>query len=189
LGDGTKPFWAQIKVVVDTGIVYDFVAKSPEAVWKSGAGNNLDTDLVFGGDDNDPNGVAKIKDNVELESGTTSGKLLFTYPKQDGDGVVAGLYPVHLVQQGDHLIARLGFMMNPDGTCGAGRVRFQIGYKEGDEIIPLGEWTKSCDGRLKQIDINLSELKGKTVQFFFAVGAEGSSQDDWAIWNSPRIER
>jgi hypothetical protein len=38
------------------------------------------------------------------------------------------------------------------------------------------------------VDVSLSALKGKEVQFAFTVRADGDATDDWAIWNSPRIE-
>jgi hypothetical protein len=187
--DGSKPFWAQIKVVVADGVVFDFVARALEADWKSGVGDTLDTDLTFGGSDNDPNGSAKIKDEVKLENGSISGKLLLTYPKHAQNGVIAGIFPPHLIQGGDHLIARLGFIANLDGTCWNGEVVFQIAYNEGDTIYSLGEWRKSCDGSLMPVKLDLSGLKGKSIQMIFLVKADGGFDDDWAIWNSPRIER
>ncbi len=187
--DGSKPFWAQIKVVVADGVVYDFVARALEADWKSGVGDTLDTDLTFGGSDNDPNGSVKIKDEAKLENGSISGKLLLTYPKHAQNGVIAGIFPPHLVQSGDHIIVRLGFIANPDGTCGNGNVGFQIAYKEGDTIYSLGEWRKNCDGSLMPVKLDLSGLKGKSIQMLFLVKADGGYDDDWAIWNSPRIER
>ena len=38
-------------------------------------------------------------------------------------------------------------------------------------------------------DIDLSSLKGKNIQIILIVKAAGPALDDWAIWNSPRIER
>jgi len=187
--DGSKPFWVQIRVVVEGGIVYDFVTRSLEADWKSGVGDTLDMDLTFGGSDDDPNGAATIKGDVKLENGSISGILLLTYPKHVQNGVIVGIYPPHLVQDGDHLKARLGFIANSDGTCGDGRVVFQIAYKEGDAVYSLGEWHKSCEGSLMPVNLNLSGLKGKSIQILFLVKADGGFEDDWAIWNSARIER
>jgi hypothetical protein len=39
------------------------------------------------------------------------------------------------------------------------------------------------------IDVDLANLAGKTVQFLLTVRANGTWVDDWAIWNSPRVER
>jgi hypothetical protein len=188
--DGTKPFWAQIRVGdVPSGIVYDFLAEASQADWKSGEGDTLDTDVTFGGEDDNPDGVAKFKEGVQLENGSISGKLLLTRPKQVTDGVIAGFFPEYQVENGDRLIARIGFLADANGECVVGRVIFQIAYKEGDTIYSLGEWRKNCDATLMPVNINLGGLEGKQVQFIFLVRSDGSFEYDQAIWNSPRIER
>lgn len=189
LGDGTKPFWAQIKVAAPSGVTYDFLAQASLATWKSGTGNTFDTTLTFGGADDDPNGVAKIKEGLSLETGLTSGKILLTIPKHTNNGSIAGSFPVYTVQQGDHLRARLGFLSNQDGKCGAGNVEFQVLYLENSVMNTLGNWKKTCNGTLQPIDINLSSLAGRSIQVIFLVRTNGDFQDDWAVWNSPRIER
>ena len=189
LGDGTKPFWAQIEVGGTGGLVYDFLIQASQATWKSGVGNTFDTPLNFGGADDDPNGVAKIKDGVILETGLTSGKILLTYPKHSQNGAIAGAYPPYTVQQGDRLRARLGFMANQDGNCGAGDAKFRVLYIENSVANELGNWNKTCDGALLPINIDLSSLAGRNIQIVLMVRSNGDFQDDWAVWNSPRIER
>jgi hypothetical protein len=66
---------------------------------------------------------------------------------------------------------------------------FQVFYIDGGSTKLLAEWNKTCDGSLIPINIDLSSLKGKTVKFILAVRSGTSFQDDWAIWNSLRIER
>ena len=187
--DHSKPFWAQIKVSVPTGIVVDFLSGAPQAQWLSGKPNSLDTALAFGGSDNDVNGVAKIKEGVKLENGATSGKVLLTFPKNIDKGAIAGTYPAYLVQAGDHLRARLGFIANPNGSCGVGKATFQISYVEAGVSHLLGEWVEACDGKLTAVNIDLTSLKGKTIQIVLLVKTDDTFQDDWAIWSSPRIER
>jgi hypothetical protein len=190
LGKDNKPFWVQIKVAVETGLLFDFLVKAGSADWVSSIGGGAGNDLEFGGPEDDPNGVVKIVDAVKLETGATSGKVLLMFPRHDNNGAVSGLFPAYTVQNGDHLKARLGFMLpSGESDCGSGKVKFQITYKEeGGSLKLLKEWTKSCNGSLLPIDIDLSDLKGKSVQFAFVVVAEGAFTDDWAIWNSPRIE-
>jgi hypothetical protein len=188
--DGSKPFWAQIRVVVQTGITYDFLIKASDAEWISSVGTAEGEPLDFGGADDDPDGVAKIKDAVLLETGATSGKILLTFPRREENGVVSGLFPAYTVQSGDVLRAKLGFMLDyTGGVCGSGRVKFQIVYKEGGSPKLLDEWTKTCTGNFTDVNIDLSSLSGRTVQFGFLVLADGSPTDDWAVWNSPRIEQ
>lgn len=187
LGDSQKPFWVQIEVIVAKGLVYDFNIKASSADWVSGIGNDAGDPLAFDGDDNALAGAAKIKDGVKLETGSTSGKILLTHPYHDGNGFIKGVFPEYTVQNGDRLKVRLGFMIL-GGSCGAGKVKFKIGYQENGTSDTLGEWTKSCNGNLQVVNIDLSSLKGKTVNFVFTVLAEGSFTDDWAVWNSPLIE-
>lgn len=189
LGDGTKPFWAQIEVVLPGGLTLDFLTQASQAEWRSGIGNDLSTLLAFNGSDDDINGVAKIKDGAKLETGATSGKVLLTFPKHEANATIAGTYPAYLVQAGDRLRGRIGFLGNADGSCGAGKVMFQVFYIDGGSTKLLAEWNKTCDGSLIPINIDLSSLKGKTVKFILAVRSGTSFQDDWAIWNSLRIER
>ncbi len=187
IGPNNKPFWVQVNVVTGSGLVYDFVAQADSAVWGSGVGNTPTTQLVFGGADDDPNGAASYKQDVRLESGAQSGKLLFNIPKHVENGMVAGVFPAYTVQSGDHLKVRVGFMANADGSCGNGKVKFEIGYKDGEAIQSLGNWSKTCTGSLLPVDVDLSPLAGKTVQFILAVMADGQFRDDRTVWNSPRI--
>jgi hypothetical protein len=174
---------------VKTGLLFDFLSRADEAQWTSGVSGGASAPISFGGtDENDAVGTARIVDGVMLETGSVSSKVLLTFPRHENDGAISGLYPAYTVQNGDRLRGRLGFMANADGTCGAGKVKFRINYKEGSTVRTLEEWEKSCDGSFIVVDIDLSSLKGKAVRFALAVLADGSSQDDWAIWSSLRIE-
>jgi hypothetical protein len=189
LGNQNKPFYVEISVAVNTGLLYDFPMQAEKANWVSGVGNEDGAELAFNGADDNASGTAKIKDGVKMENGATSGKVLFMYPKHDNNGWIFGRFPLYKVQSGDHFKARLGFFLPSGDTCHSGKVRFQLYYKEGSsEFQLLKEWVKNCDGSLMAVDVDLSALKGRTVDFGLAVVAEGNSTDDWAIWNSPRIE-
>jgi hypothetical protein len=185
--DGSKPFWVQISVALSNGIVYDFIARASSADWASGAGDSPGSALAFGGPRDNPDGVAMIADRVRLETGATSGKVLLTVPKNVNDGFVSSLFPAYTIQPGDHFKARLGFMAL-DSSCGSGKVVFRLLYLENGVLSTLNSWNKSCDGKLLPVDVNLTGLKGKTVRFALVVDANGSYNDDWAIWNSALIE-
>lgn len=186
-GSNANPIWVQILVATTSSI--DFVTQASAATWRSGADNQPAVPLGFGGDINDPNGVAKVVDNLKLENGRMSGKVLLTYPRHDPTGYTSGFYAPYLIQNGNHFEARLGFLANQDGTCGVGKVVFLLRYKEGDQVTELGRWSKSCDGSLLPVDVDLSRIAGKNVQFILTVIADGSFQDDWAVWNSPQITK
>jgi hypothetical protein len=187
--DGTKSFWVQINVGAGatSGITFDFLARANSADWVSGSGGTLDTPLTFDDTGNDALGTARIMNRARLETGTISGKILLTAPKLGSDGVIAGTYPTYTVQSGDHFKARLGFIL-PSGSCGQGRVIFRLAYETGGQQQTLQQWSKSCDGKFTVADVDLSSLKGQTVRFVLEVMANGASKDNWAIWNSARIE-
>jgi hypothetical protein len=104
------------------------------------------------------------------------------------NGVISGRYPAYNVVAGEHFTAKIGFLVKADGTCGAGNAKFQLNYKESSNpIVSLGEWTESCDGTLKSIDVDLTSLKGKSVEIILAVLANGPSTQDWAVWVRPQI--
>jgi hypothetical protein len=190
--DGDLPIWVQIKVAGGGAILgaFDFVSNADSAVWYSGALPNLPgMPLTFGGTTDNPNGVAAIADQVTLENGSVSGKLLLMAPFGQPDGYVYGVFPAFIIGDGDLFRARLGFVANFDGTCGAGKVIFQLAYLEGTEIKVLRQWNKTCNGQMLQAEVDLSSLAGKSTQFILAVIADGSPQDDLVVWNSPIILR
>lgn len=190
--DGSNPFWVQIKVggtTQQTGITYDFLSNASSAEWITSVGGEAGTAIKFGGNMFDQNGSASIQDALVLENGATSGKVLYTLPKQQPDGVISGLFPAYTVQKGDFLRGKLSLMMNPGNGCGVGNVNFQIVYMDGGSPKLLDEWTKTCTGNMIDVNIDLSPLAGKKVQFGLVVEALGSNKDDYAIWNSLRIER
>ncbi|HSO14196.1 MAG TPA: NBR1-Ig-like domain-containing protein [Anaerolineales bacterium] len=181
-GHQGQSFFVDIKVgVFSSG--YDFYTRASSAIWISGAGT-----LTFGGLDTDDKGFAMYKDGQKLEDGTIAAKTIETHPQFVDDGVISGRYPVYTIVTGEHFTARIGFLAKADGTCGAGNAKFQLNYREGGgSLTPLGEWTKSCDGTLKSIDVDLTSLKGKAVEIILAVMANGSSSQDWAVWVKPQI--
>lgn len=189
LGDaGDKTFWVKIQVAVPPGIGLDVLARGSEAAWVIEK-NGVQSSLTYGGDTASPDGAARLLQNVTLEAGWQAGSLLGMYPPQVNDSLIQGTFPAYTVQSGDYFRANIGFLARSDGTCGSGQVVFRLRYSEGGNIRQLGEWRKSCDGKLIDLNINLDELKGKTVQFILIVASDGSPADDNAVWNSPRVER
>lgn len=181
-GHQGKSFFVDIKVGVQSS-GYDFYTRASSAVWNSGAGS-----LTFGGPDTDEKGFAMFKDNQKLEDGVLTTKVLETHPQFVNDGYISGRFPAYTVVQGERFTAKIGFLALADGNCGSGSVKFQLNYREGGgSVTPLGEWTETCDGTMKSIDVDLSSLKGKTVEFILAVLANGSSAQDWAVWVKPQI--
>ena len=180
-GTDGRSFFVDIKVA-SSG--FDLHSRATSANWVSGAST-----LTFGGPDTDARGFAMYRNNQRLEDGSSPSKVLEVHPQMINDGSITGTYPAYTVVSGEHFLAKIGFLARSDGTCGTGSVKFQLNYREASgAFTSLGEWTDTCDSVLKDIDINLSSLAGKNVQFILAVLANGPSTDDSAIWVNPRVE-
>lgn len=185
-GTEGQSFFVEIRVVIASS-GFDFHTRAGEANWNSGAGN-----FAFGGPDSDARGFAMYRNNQKLEDSSSAAKILETHPQLVNDGRITGLYPSYTVVSGEHFKAKIGFLAQSDGTCGPGNVKFQLNYKEPSatnaDARSLGEWTDTCDGVLKDVDVDLSSLAGKTVQFALAILANGPPAQNLAVWVSPRVE-
>ena len=181
-GTDGKSFFVDIKVAISSSGL-DLHTRAPDARWEGTAGV-----VSFGEPVTDALGFAMYQNNQRLEDGSTPAKVLEVYPQMVNNGQMSGLYPSYTVVSGEHFKAKIGFLAKPDGGCGVGNVTFQFNYKEAGVLKNLGQWTETCDGSLKDIDIDLSSIAGKNVQFALAVLANGSPDEDAAVWVSPRIQ-
>ncbi len=179
-GTEGRSFFVDIKVA-SSG--FDLHTRATEASWLGSAGA-----VTFGGPDTDTNGFAMYRNGQKLENGSTPPKVLEIHPTMVDNGVMQGFYRVYTVVSGEHFTAKIGFLALSDGSCGAGNAKFQLNYKEGTGTPKsLGEWTDTCDGVLKDIDVDLSSIAGKSVQFILAVLANGPATQDSAVWVSPQV--
>jgi hypothetical protein len=197
IGSDSNPFWVKIVVPEFTGIMMDLIADADEADWGSGVvpidfNNPGDIQLDYGSPVTTTNGYVTTQKNIQLENGIAKGVILETRPKDENDGYIVGRYPEYKVGAGDYISARIGFLAEGNGSCGSGNAIFQINYTIGDDLntnTKLDSWTKSCDGSLKKITVDLSDLKGKTVHFYLIVKANGAPTDDKAIWDNLGVMR
>jgi hypothetical protein len=189
--EGDLPIWAQIRVNTaqssSSGMQYDFVSSASSADWYSTVSEGAGTPLAFNGSPDDPAGAAILADGLKLETNQTSGKVLLVVPRQEQNGAVYGIFPAYKVQAGDRFNARVGFAANPDGRCGKGKAIFQLAVQIDEDTTTLKEIAAACDGSLTPVDVDLNSLRGQTTSFILVVRADGSPQDDWAVWNSPQI--
>jgi hypothetical protein len=183
-GTQGKTFFVDIKVAVSSS-GFDLHTRATDASWVGSAAGVVTT---FGGPDTDINGFAMYRNSQKLEDSTSPTKILEIHPQFVNNGVMTGLYPAYTVVAGEHFKAKIGFLAKADGTCGVGNAKFQLNYKEAGVLKPLGEWTETCDGTMKDVDVDLSSIAGKNVQFALAVLANGPADQDWAVWVSPRVE-
>ncbi|MGH3875225.1 MAG: PASTA domain-containing protein [Pseudonocardiaceae bacterium] len=151
----------------------DLIATAGQAAWESEAGT-----LTFPGTATDPHGFVLVR-GATLEDGSTA-KVLETHPR-DG-GFVTGVYQLaQPAVPGDHVVARVGLRQGTGGT-----VTFVI--KANGKIIK--QVTDTADGKLKELDADLSSAKGATsIEITVLAGASAGPGQDWGpVWQDLRLE-
>lgn len=185
-GTGAKnePFWVKLKVAPTSMSGTNFVENLCAAAWKNNAGSiacpTSKQDFT--------NGSVYWVNNPKLEGGSTDDEpALVMIPSDGTNGMVSGRFPAMNIQSGDHFITLLG-CMNAAPKC---NVIFTLSYTtDGTSIYSLKSWDQTYDGTFSRVDIDLSSLAGKSVQFIFTVtNQDGHSVDDQAFWLSPYIKR
>ncbi len=65
----------------------------------------------------------------------------------------------------------------------------QLNYREnGGDLRTLRDWDEIYDGEFRNVEVDLSDFAGSSVEFVLAVVSNGSSNEDLAFWLAPRIE-
>lgn len=201
---GTKSFWVEIKVS-GTGInpgtatktttpgtpvtpatsvpgtSYDFVANVCAATWYSGAGQ-----LPCPGTNGDAKGFVLIANPSKLENGTNDPRSgLITFPQNQNNGYIQGIYPSYQVKAGDKFRATIG-CENGATSC---YVVFRLDYSVSgsSSIQTFWAFVERYEGGVYNADIDLSALVGQNVKFILTVLATGSPAGDRALWTAPMI--
>lgn len=181
-GQAQNPFWVKISVAGPTFASYDFVTHFCDASWQ-----NNRNDLPCPGDQGDAQGYVLELDRPVLENGVRSNTHgLLTVPKDSSSGLITGVYPAVKVRDGD----RFQSLVNCGYKAFSCNVFFQLQYQiGGGSVKTLGTWNEAYEGKFFTVDLDLSSLEGQNVKFILTVSANGSSDQDQAIWVGPRIIR
>ncbi|MEX1248910.1 MAG: NBR1-Ig-like domain-containing protein [Anaerolineales bacterium] len=185
-GSAGIPFFALIRVGASSGgsgnVKYDFAANFCDADWDSHSKNNLPCPGANQGDD----GFVLVLQNPELENRNENEPAIWMRPSHEGNGWIRGVFPDYTVKDDDHFVATIGCLDN-NPNC---RVTFTLSYikPNGDEVV-LGTWDEKFDGLVRDIDIDLSSLAGKDLNFVLTVdtGNNNFAQAN-AFWFVPVIE-
>ncbi len=180
-------FWVKIQVndlgTLDPSKPLNFVHNMCAARWNSSTGA-----LPCPGSGKDfTNGSISRQDSPKLEGGYQEDEpAIITIPANDSGGYISGRYPAINIQNGDRFTALIG-CLDKSPNC---NVIFQLSYvADGGAVTSLGGWNEASEGKFTNINIDLSSLAGKSVEFIFTVQNNGSSADDRAFWVSPVIKR
>ena len=182
LSKGGSGFYVDIVVKkTATNYAYDFVDVFCGASWTS-AGGTLACPSATG---SGLGYVQRIDAPVLENSATDNEPALLMVPQAQTDGYISGKYGFYTVQSGDTFRTVLSCAQDAP-KCS---VKYQLDYiVDGETIIQTaGNWTKSWDGKLNFVVLDLSPLAGKNVRFILTVFANGEMNDDRAMWLAPRI--
>jgi hypothetical protein len=182
--DANSPFWVKIKVGQSLKVAYEFVSILCAADWSSSSQGQLDCpgsgyDLV--------NGFMFVEPEPILENGASANQpAIITYPSNYSGGMISGEYPAFKVKDGDRFKTTIGCLFESFGC----NVVFMLNYSaNGGPIQNLGTWAVTYNRRNRSLDVDLSRLAGKSVEFILIVINKGSSTDNWAFWLFPAIYR
>ncbi|MBW6466765.1 MAG: hypothetical protein K0B06_09700 [Brevefilum sp.] len=179
IGAKDSPFWVEISI---PGNAYDFATNycAPGVKWTSGAG-----ELPCPGTSGADKGWARLINEPQLENmGIDDEPGLQVHPQKVNDGWIRGTYP-EISLTGDTVFKTIV------GCYGSANcdVNFKLLARvNGGSEQTLGTWHEVQDGKFNRVEVDLSSLAGKRVQFILLVEANGSSADDLVLWFAPRIE-
>jgi len=180
-GGGTK-FYVKITVAVATLTDMNIANQYCSATWTSSTGAVACPSSSY----DFTNGSVVVVKPPKLEGGYTDDEpAIVMVPSNGTGGEISGRFPAITVKSGAHFTALTGFM---DGYTN-GNVMFMLNYSaDGGADQNLKTWTKTYDKTFVRIDIDLTSLAGKKVQFVLKVlNNGGSSTDDVAFWLAPKF--
>jgi hypothetical protein len=136
------------------------------------------------GTDGDARGFVQKLDSPRLESGVIdSAPGLLVVPQNKYNGYIQGFFPEYTVQPGDHFRTSVGCAYG--SSC---YVTYRLDYQINNGAINiLWSWQEKNEGKIYQLDKDLSALAGKKVSFILTLLAAGPATNDRALWGQPRI--
>jgi hypothetical protein len=175
-------FWIRVVVAGPTYAAYDFVAKYCDAAWQ-----NNNNDLPCPGLQGDSKGYVIRLDHPIMENGKTAdGGGLLSVPREAYNGLITGKYPAVKIRDGDRFRALVNCAYEAYSCNVIFHLDYQIG---GGSTRSLGHWNEAYEGKFYPVDIDLSSLAGQYVKFILSASANGSPNQDEALWIAPRISR
>jgi hypothetical protein len=179
---GQDAFFVNIRVLAPISANYDIASHYCNLEWSSGDGI-----LPCPGSNGDQRGFVLHLDHPRLENGSVDNEAaLLTFPQWVSDGWVRAKLPPYTVKAGDLFRSVIGCEYNAI-NC---NVRFQLDYQIGTgSIHNLAKWSEDYDGNYNAVEIDLSSLAGKSVNFILSVYAHGTPNGDRALWLRPRLVR
>jgi hypothetical protein len=179
--DPQKSFWAEIKVGSSTLAGRLNLA---DAICLAKWSNGTDT-LPCPGKATDSEGYAYTNPKPILENGAEDDEntLILGVPNQE-NSFLRGSYPAFEVPEGAAFYAIFG-CSGGNAACNTSLI---LSYVEGAAAPKqLATWRETLDGEFQRLDLDLSFLAGKTVQFILTLSSNGSPVGDRVHLMAPII--
>jgi len=190
LGGGKSGIWVSIKVkaayksdAVPSAIFpYDFTASICSATWKSNAGMvTLPCPNVSQSEEE----WAAVAMNPLLEGKKQEDERTIVMHITSPNDWMQAYYPAVTIKKGDHFIAFIG-CMESNSAC---ETTFNLDYRiDNGELVNLGKWNESFDGKYTKVDIDLSQFEGKNLTFVLGASNKNSTASIEVFWLSPSIQ-
>jgi hypothetical protein len=170
----------QVQVLANANYEYDFAANACAASWRSAEGA-----LPCPGTSSNTKGFVILLDGAKLENRTEDELLLWVHPNHDSGGFIRGTFPAIKISNGDHFVAWIGCLAE-NKNC---NVRFRLDYiNPAGNTVSLGKWAEVQDGSIHELDIDLSALAGKKVQFILTMEMRNENYNHAnGFWFQPSI--
>jgi hypothetical protein len=178
-----ESLYMQIEVRIPTDVAFNFSYNYCSADWSTPLGP-IDCP---GSEADIETGFVLLYENPVLELSRNENEPgILTFPSDGKGGSISGRFPAFRVKPGDRFRTVIGCFYD-SFAC---NVVFQLNYSlEGGSLINLETWTEVYDNHFTRVDLDLSSLAGKSVEFVLTVLNNGESLDDWAFWLFPVIVR
>jgi hypothetical protein len=163
-------------------LIYDLSRDFCVAEWRSSSGT-----LACPGEAAAAQGSVLKEMAMLLEDGTEASKpVLVLFPENVDRGWIEGRYPAFTVQPGDRF--RTIISCRPSLTdCDVG---VELNYQAaGGDRHNIAAWRERYDGNVRQLEVDLSSLSGKSVQLILTVYGEQASPHNQLIWVQPGVWR
>lgn len=175
--DGAKSFWVKIKVSAQS---YNFVDNFCKAEWRTTNGS-----ITCPGQTSDNGFVVKVDEPLLETGGKEDEAALWTNPPSGDNTEIRGTFPAMSITSGMYFKAIIGCLSGAT-NC---NVKVVLSYiPEGGSETKLAEWSETYDKNFTRINLDLSNLAGKKVQFILSVKSNGAADQDQVFWLQPRIE-
>jgi PASTA domain len=158
----------------------DLRTEAKNADWSNGT-----VGLVLNGTDTpDPRGYVLIRENAQLEDGTTAPRVLETVPENKPNGFIVGQYTLpQPIIAGDFFVSRTSFLQ---GNVGLVDFRILVKDPATGQFVEAGKVNQRANNDVGTFKVDLTKFAGAdTIQL--RVDAGDSADGDAALWVNPHI--